>query len=69
MSNPLFQKLGGAMPNNNFSQIVKFFRMFKQGNVGIDPKQEVMKCLQSGMISQNDLNKLQVMSQQFGFLK
>ncbi len=68
MSNPLFQALGGGMPSlpgpmGNFAQMVQQFRQFRatfQGN----PKAEVEKLLQSGRMSQQQLDQLQGMASQ-----
>lgn len=69
MSNPLFNALGGsmpAMPNpmGQFGQMMQQFQQFKANFQG-DPKAEVQKLLQSGKMSQNQLNQLQAMAQQF----
>lgn len=63
MSNPLFQALGGAQ-NNQFSHLVQQFQQFRNTFRG-DPQQEVQKLLQSGKISQQQLNQLQSAAQQF----
>lgn len=63
MSNPLFQALGGGQ-NNQFSQLVQQFQQFRNTFRG-DPQQEVQKLLQSGKISQQQLNQLQSAAQQF----
>ena len=65
MSNPLFNALGGGMPHGN-RQIQKMqqFMQFKQNFKG-DPKAEVEKMLQSGKISQQQLNQVQQMAGQF----
>ena len=65
MSNPLFNALGGGMPQGNGPmQIVQQFMQFKQNFKG-DPKAEVEKMLQSGRISQQQLNQVQQMAGQF----
>lgn len=65
MSNPLFNALGGGMPQGNGPmQIVQQFMQFKQSFKG-DPKAEVEKMLQSGRISQQQLNQVQQMAGQF----
>jgi len=70
MSNPLFQALGGgrmpAMPGpmGNMMNIVQQFKQFRQSFQG-DPKAEVQKLLQSGKMTQAQLNQLQSMAQQF----
>lgn len=70
MSNPLFQALGGgqmAGPMGGFAQMVQQFNQFKASFKG-DPKAEVEKLLQSGAMSQQELNQLQAMAKEFGHL-
>ena len=56
MSNPLFNTLGGGMPQGNGPMhMIQQFMQFKQNFKG-DPKAEVEKMLQSGRISQQQLN-------------
>lgn len=65
MSNPLFNALGGGMPQGNGPmQMMQQFAQFKQNFKG-DPKAEVEKMLQSGKISQQQLNQVQQMAGQF----
>lgn len=67
MANPLFQALGGGqMPGRmgQFQNMVQQFQQFKQSFQG-DPKAEVEKLVQSGRISQQQLNQLQQMAAQF----
>lgn len=66
MSNPLFQMFGGGMPigGNGPMQMIQQFVQFKQSFKG-DPKEEVQKMLQSGRISQAQLNQAQQMAHQF----
>lgn len=65
MSNPLFNALGGGMPQGNGPmQMIQQFMQFKQRFKG-DPKAEVQKMLQSGRISQQQLNQVQQMAGQF----
>lgn len=67
MSNPLFNALGGGkMPGamGQFHQMMQQFQQFRNNFQG-DPKQEVEKLLQSGQMSQAQLNQLQAMAQQF----
>lgn len=65
MSNPLFNALGGGMPQGNGPmQMIQQFMQFKQNFKG-DPKAEVEKMLQSGKISQQQLNQVQQMARQF----
>ena len=72
MPNPLFNVLGGGKmpgPIGQFQQMMQQFQQFRQNCQG-DPKQAVQKLLQSGKMSQQQLNQLQAMAQQFqGFLK
>lgn len=65
--NPLFNALGGGqMPGamGQFQNMVQRFQQFKQSFHG-DPKAEVEKLVQSGKISQQQLNQLQQMAGQF----
>lgn len=63
--NPLFNALGGGMPQGNGpTQMIQQFMQFKQNFKG-DPKAEVEKMLQSGKISQQQLNQVQQMAGQF----
>ena len=61
MNNPFFGAMGGG---NGFMQMVQQFKQFKASFKG-DPKAEVEKMLQSGKISQDQLNKIQSMANQF----
>lgn len=65
--NPLFNALGGGqMPRamGQFQNLVQQFQQFKQSFQG-DPKAEVEKLVQSGRISQQQLNQLQQVAGQF----
>ena len=65
--NPLFNALGGGqMPGTmgQFQKLVQQFQQFKQSFQG-DPRAEVEKLVQSGKISQQQLNQLQQMAGQF----
>lgn len=67
MANPLYNALnGGKMPGpmGQFGQMLQQFQQFRQSFQG-DPKAEVQKLLQSGKMSQQQLNQLQAMAQQF----
>lgn len=69
MANPLFNALGCGMPGipgsmGQFGQMMQQFQQFKANFQG-DPKAEVQKLLQSGKMSQEQLNQLQAMAQQF----
>ncbi len=58
MSNPLYNMLGGSMPNGlgNIGNILQQFQQFKQGFHG-DPKQQVQQLLNSGKVSQDQYNR------------
>lgn len=61
MSNPIFDAMGRNMPNNNiFAQ----FQQFRKQMQGKNPHEEINKLLQSGAISQQELNQAQQMAQQ-----
>ena len=63
MGNPLFNALGGnTMPGNN---ILAQFQQFIKQMQGKNPHEEINKLLQSGAISQQELNQAQQMAQQF----
>ena len=66
--NPLFKQLGGAPQMGgtlgNFQQMVQQFQQFKATFQG-DPEQEVRKLLQSGRMTQEQLNQLQQAAQMF----
>ena len=65
--NPLFNALGGGQlpgPMGQFQNMIQRFRQFKNSFQG-DPKAEVEKLVQSGKISQQQLNQLQQMAGQF----
>lgn len=59
MSNPLYQALGGNQQN-----MMTDFQRFMQQMQGINPYQEINRLLQSGRISQQQLNQAQHMAQQ-----
>ena len=59
MSNPLFKAMGGNQPN-----MMGDFQRFMQQMQGRDPNQEIANLLQSGRISQQQLNQAQQMVQQ-----
>ena len=65
--NPLFNALGGGqMPGamGQFQNMVQQFRQFQQTFQG-NPKAEVEKLVQSGKITQQQLNQLQQAASQF----
>lgn len=59
MSNPLYDALGG-----NRGNIVSDFQNFMRQMQGKNPREEIAKLLQSGQISQDQLNQAQQMAQQ-----
>lgn len=63
MGNPLFNLLGGKN-NNGPGNMLQQFQQFKKQMQGVDPQEEVQKLLQSGKISQEQLNKAQQMARQ-----
>lgn len=70
MANPLFQQLGGAAMNSmspQFGQLVGKYKQFRQTFQG-DPRQKVERLLQSGQLTQEQLNIAQSMAQQFSSL-
>lgn len=67
MANPLFQALGGGQmpgPMGQFQHMMQQFQQFKANFQG-DPQQEVQKLLQSGRITQQQLDQIQQMAKQF----
>lgn len=65
MSNPFYQAMGGNVNSlGNFGQLMQKFQQFKQTFQG-DPKAEVEKMLQSGALTQEQLNQVQAMAKQF----
>ncbi len=67
MSSPVFGAMGGNMQNmsaNNPFKIVQDFIQFKKTFKG-NPQEEVQKLLQSGQLSQGQLNQIQGMAGQF----
>lgn len=57
--NPLFHALGGSQTN-----MMGDFQKFMQQMQGINPRQEINRMLQSGQISQQQLNQAQQIAQQ-----
>ena len=65
MANPLFNLLnGGNRTGNGAGNMLQQFQQFKQRMQGVNPQEEVQKLLQSGKISQAQLDKAQQMAQQ-----
>lgn len=63
MGNPLFNLLNGGR-NNGPGNVIQQFQQFKKQMQGVNPQEEVQKLLQSGKISQSQLDKAQQMAQQ-----
>ena len=61
MNNPIFEAMNR---NNNQNNIINQFQRFRQEMNGKNPNEEIQKLLQSGRISQNELNQAQQMAQQ-----
>lgn len=62
MSSPIYNAIGrGMIPQNNI-----FFQLqqFRQQMQGKDPRQEINRLLQSGAISQQQLDQAQQMAMQ-----
>lgn len=67
--NPLYKETGGdqqQLPGafGNFQQMMQQFRQFKANFQG-DPKAEVQRLLQSGQMTQQQLDQLQQAAQMF----
>ena len=58
-NNPLYQALGNHQPD-----MMGDFKRFMQQMQGINPYQEINRLLQSGRISQQQLDQAQQMAQQ-----
>ncbi len=61
MSNPLFNALRGNQQPNMMADFQKFMQQMQ----GKNPHQEIANLLQSGRVSQQQLNQAQQMAQQF----
>ena len=69
MSNPLFNALGGNIPQGA-PNMMQQFQQFMSQMQGKNPREEINKLLQSGQISQQQLNQAQQMAHQMsGILK
>lgn len=66
MANPLFNQLGGNQPQNDggFGNLLAQFEQFRQQFQG-NPREEIQKLLQSGRITQAQLDQVQQMAAQF----
>lgn len=70
MANHLFNALGGNKmpgPMGNFQQMMQQFQQFKANFQG-DPQQEVQRMIQSGQLSQQQLDQVQNVARQFAAL-
>lgn len=70
MSSPVF----GAMGGQNGGNMIQQFQQFMQQMKGKNPHEEINKLLQSGKVSQQQLNQVQQQAQQMqgmfkGFFK
>lgn len=66
MANPFLQAMGGGQmpgPMGQFQRMVQQLNQFRSTFQG-DPKAEVEKLLQSGEMTQQQLNQLQAMAKQ-----
>ena len=55
MSNPLYEQFGCQQNNNGFSNFMNDFQRLQQ--TVKNPKQEVERLLQSGVLSQQEFNR------------
>lgn len=62
MSSPIYNAMGGGMFQGN--NILSQFQQFRQQMRGKDPRQEINRLLQSGAISQQQLDQAQQMAMQ-----
>lgn len=65
MPNNLFNKFGNNQGQNN---MMKQFEEFKKNFQG-DPQAIVQQMLNSGRITQDQLNQIHAMAQQYGLIK
>ena len=64
-TSPTFNILNSVnRPGNGAGNMLQQFQQFKQRMQGVNPQEEVQKLLQSGKISQAQLDKAQKMAQQ-----
>ena len=64
MANPFFNAIGSVPMNNSMLNMINQFNQFKNSFSG-DPKQVVMNMVNSGKISQSQLNQLQQAATEF----
>lgn len=62
--NPLFGMFGPKQPSNPVTNLFAQFQNFKMGFQG-DPRQKVQELLDSGQMTQEQLNQLMGMANQF----
>lgn len=62
--NPLFGMFGPKQQSNPMMNLMSQFQNFKMGFRG-DPRQKVQELLDSGQMSQEQLNQLMSMANQF----
>lgn len=69
MSSPLYSAMHSGEMNNDMLGVISRFKQFKQSFNG-DPQKVVMQMVNSGRISQQQLNQFQQMANQLsGILK
>lgn len=70
MNNPFMAALGGGQMPGPMGELMQLEQKFQQCQSGFqgNPKEEVNKLLQSGAMSQQELNQLQTMAKQFEHL-
>jgi hypothetical protein len=64
MSNPFFSAFGRQVGNDPMSQMISEFKRFSESFKG-DPRQEIQRLLDSGEMTQQQLNQLQSIAGQF----
>lgn len=66
MSNPIYKAINSAFPNNGtpMFDLMTQFTQFRNQMQGKNPEEEIQKLLQSGKISQQQLNQAQQMAMQ-----
>lgn len=64
MSNPFFNAFGKQAGNDPMSRMVSEFKRFSESFKG-DPRQEIQRLLDSGEMTQQQLNQLQSIAGQF----
>lgn len=62
-NNPLFGTFGRGMQGNNQANMINQFSQFRRQMQGKNPYEEINKFLQSGKVSQSQLNQLQQTAQ------